>query len=280
RYPALKQQHPCEGRRRWWLRAADAFWALPADEKAAWLAAYEEHEMATDDDPHDAFAEDAPGLGILVRTDYTDDAAWRAFCEKLREGEAEFVPARPPAAEGSTAEESPDAGAARPGGDDDAMDDDDDEGEEEEKASPAIFAIVDAPPADRARYTGISNLAALRLFNEVDVRRAPTPPQGTRRVRPQNRLVDYDGFQEIYGGKTLWIYDAKSNADQCARLVSRHGGPYGTATGDSWRARVAHICELQVNLTAGAMTIDFGGMDRWDYPERVRNLEEAARPTS
>ena len=87
------------------------------------------------------------------------------------------------------------------------------------------------------------------------------------------------------------------------RLVSGTGGPYGTAScvprfrpaccylrvltsdcgvwvdsADSWRARVSHICELQVNLASGAMTIDFGGMDRWDYEERVRNLEEAVRP--
>lgn len=46
---------------------------------------------------------------------------------------------------------------------------------------------------------------------------------------------------------------------------------------DSWRARVSHICELQVNLASGAMSIDFGGMDRWDYPERVRNMQEAER---
>ena len=48
-------------------------------------------------------------------------------------------------------------------------------------------------------------------------------------------------------------------------------------SGDSWRARVSHICELQVNLAAGAMTIDFGGLDRWDYAERARNLDAAAR---
>ena len=51
-------------------------------------------------------------------------------------------------------------------------------------------------------------------------------------------------------------------------------------SGDSWRARVSHICELQVNLAAGAMTIDFGGMDRWDGAERARNLEEAVRPVT
>lgn len=47
------------------------------------------------------------------------------------------------------------------------------------------------------------------------------------------------------------------------------------SSADSWRARVSHICELQVNLVSGAMTIDFGGLDRYDYHERVRNLQEA-----
>jgi hypothetical protein len=44
--------------------------------------------------------------------------------------------------------------------------------------------------------------------------------------------------------------------------------------GDSWRAQVSHICELQVSI-AGGMKIDFGGLDRWDYSERKRNLDEA-----
>lgn len=48
--------------------------------------------------------------------------------------------------------------------------------------------------------------------------------------------------------------------------------------GDSWRARVSHICELQVNLYSGAMKIDFGGLDRWDYSERQRNIQEANLP--
>jgi hypothetical protein len=47
---------------------------------------------------------------------------------------------------------------------------------------------------------------------------------------------------------------------------------------DSWRARVSHICELQVNLSSGAMKIDFGGLDRWDYAERQRNMQEAETP--
>jgi hypothetical protein len=47
---------------------------------------------------------------------------------------------------------------------------------------------------------------------------------------------------------------------------------------DSWRARVSHICELQVNVFSGAMKIDFGGLDRWDYAERRRNMEESLLP--
>ena len=45
--------------------------------------------------------------------------------------------------------------------------------------------------------------------------------------------------------------------------------------GDSWRARVSHICELQVNISTGVITIDFGGIDKYTYEERVRNLQDA-----
>lgn len=107
----------------------------------------------------------------------------------------------------------------------DADDDDDDGGA-------PIFAVINAAtPADQARFAGLSNIAALRLFNDVDVRRAPAPPQGTRRIKPPNRLVDHDGWQEVYTGKTVWIYDARSNQDQCVRLVSQASAAmYGTAT--------------------------------------------------
>ena len=45
--------------------------------------------------------------------------------------------------------------------------------------------------------------------------------------------------------------------------------------GDSWRVKVSHICELQVNISTGTILIDFGGMDKYTYEERVRNLREA-----
>jgi len=166
-------------------------------------------------------------------------------------------------------------------------DEDDDEGAVDEaldasSSGPApIFHIIDPPASSHARteLEGISNLTALRLLNDADVRRIPDPPAGTKRLKPPNRLVDHHGWQEVYVGKMVWVYDVKSNSDECVRLVSQQGADavYGTATADSWRARVSHVCELQVNLASEVMSIGFGGVDRWDYPERVRNMTEAKR---
>ena len=58
-----------------------------------------------------------------------------------------------------------------------------------------------------------------------------------------------------------------SYTDACAFLI--------VCSADNWRSRVSHICELQVNLSLGGMSIDFGGTDGWDYAERVRNMAEA-----
>jgi len=38
---------------------------------------------------------------------------------------------------------------------------------------------------------------------------------------------------------------------------------------------VTHMAELQASLAARALHIDFGGLDRWDYDERRRNMLEA-----
>ena len=35
------------------------------------------------------------------------------------------------------------------------------------------------------------------------------------------------------------------------------------------------MAELQASLAARALRIDFGGLDRWDYVERRRNMIEA-----
>ncbi|KAG6886273.1 hypothetical protein C0993_006683 [Termitomyces sp. T159_Od127] len=138
-----------------------------------------------------------------------------------------------------------------------------------------IIKIVNPSPAEMPLFHNISNLRALRLLNDVDIRPAPNLPQGQSRIKPPNRLIDQGTWQEIYTGMTIWIYDTQSNVDRCVRLVSQEGDIYGTATGDSWRVQGSRICDLQFNMSFCGMTINFGGLDRWDYQERKRNLEEA-----
>ncbi|KAI0683228.1 hypothetical protein BC835DRAFT_1296561, partial [Cytidiella melzeri] len=286
-YATVKACYPGEGRRKWRIRVAQQFWALPSGERLAYAQTtpvlpteVENAAYTTDDDPLDSVSaspsNDVSGLGVVVRTDFTDEPAWQAFLVKLQEGEAEFASAVN--SESAHKEEDEDESM------DEDEDGDDEEAEEDEEnesqtsfpsSPPPIFHVLTTPASS---LTNISNLSALRLLNDVDIRPIPTPPPpGTKRLRPANRLVDIDGWQEVYRGKMLWIYDARSNMDQCVRVVSQTSasGVYGSATADSWRARVSHICELQVNVASGAMSIDFGGMDRWDYQERVRNMAEA-----
>ena len=138
-------------------------------------------------------------------------------------------------------EQEPGRDANRAPGLEDAMDDDDNEDADEDTdtsktitdAETTIVHVLNPPPSSplRTSLSGASNLTVLRLLNDVDVRRVLDPPAGTKRIKPPNRLVDYHGWQEVYTGKTLWVYDRTSNADQCARLVSqRSASLYGTAT--------------------------------------------------
>ncbi|KAJ7128912.1 hypothetical protein C8R43DRAFT_684582 [Mycena crocata] len=280
RYGAIKCQFPGEGRRKWNLRVMQEFWASPGAEfdlSGAPTALAD--EFLHDDDPFDeVIGLEEPQLGLLLRTDFSNESAWQAFCARLKSEEEDFIASvQPPpteaAAQGSS-RSTADVKMADDNGDADADSDDE---EEPGLQAPIVKIIAPASDQDRSVVQNISNLAALRLLNDVDIRPAPSPPAGTKRVSPPNRLVDKKGWQEIYTGLTLWIYDAQSNADQCVRLVNQQGDVYGTATGDSWRARVTHVCELQFNMTFLDMKIDFGGLDRYDYPERKRNLEEAER---
>ena len=178
-------------------------------------------DFSTDDDPLDDISVDAPGVGILLRTDYSDEAAWEAFCAKLQEAEREFAPESSDAG-AAVVESAPAEGAPE---DDNDMDVD----EESEEEVPRVFYVVN-DPARKELFTDVSNLSALRLLNDVSIRRVPPPPPGTSRAKPPNRLVDVDGWQEVYLGKMVWIYDKKSNSDQCVRLVSQQSAMYGTAT--------------------------------------------------
>ncbi|CAA7259218.1 unnamed protein product [Cyclocybe aegerita] len=264
-YEAVKNQYPGEGRRKTRLRVLYHSWpgiALPRGSgdvpKTAPPALTE-----IDPNPLDQTLEDDE-LGLIIRTDFTNEAAWKTFCAKVEVTQKDLIS---DLAGGAPADDVPmEEGASSQA-----------DGTESDSSTevPDMIKILDPQEqSDRARLTNISNLTALRLFNEVDIRPTPPPPAGSKKISPPNPLVDRAGWQEIYTGKTLWIYDSRSNADECARLVSQTGDFYGTATGDSWRARASHICELQFNLSQG-MKIDFNGQDRWDWNERARNLEEA-----
>jgi hypothetical protein len=171
-------------------------------------------EVEDDDDPWDAYSTDAPGLGLLVRTDFSNEDAWQSFYARLQDAEHEIA-----------ADDSPPK-------DDQAMNEDDGEvSSDDEDGRPPIFAILN-PQGDveRRALTAISNLGALRLLCDVDVRRAPSRPGDARPMGTSNRLIDRGGFQEIYEGKGVWIYDARSNTDQSVRVVNLQGDVYGTAT--------------------------------------------------
>ena len=186
-----------------------------------------------DDDLFDEIADDeAPGLGILVRTDFSNDEAWQSFLAKLKEGEEEFSSSSPPDQledVGMNQDVEPPAPTSPSTSDVKTEDDKEDSDGSSSQGSGPIIAILDPSPEIRPYFSEISNLAALRLLNDVDVRKLAIPPTA-KRFNPPNPIVDCDGWQEIYHGKTLWIYDATSNQDQCARLVSKRSDFYGTAT--------------------------------------------------
>jgi hypothetical protein len=180
-------------------------------------------QVTADRDPFDDET-NGPELGILLRTDYSNEDAWRSFLARLQETEKDFVeiPDESPMQTDASVNIPPPA----PGDDPDSESDDEEEGFES-----SIFTIINpSSPQDRRALSGISNLVALRLLNDIDIRLCPARPANTLRANPPNRLVDYGGWQEIYIGKSVWIYDSQSNSDQSVRVVSQQGDVYGTAT--------------------------------------------------
>ena len=194
----------------------------------------DESDFFMDEDLFDEIADDeAPGLGILVRTDFSNDEAWGTFLAKLKEGEEEFSSSSNREGDTEMDQGEPSASAPRSAStSDDKMDDDKNDSDgssDQDQDSVPIISILNPSLEIRPYFSDISNLTALRLLNDVDLRKLVIPPN-TKRFDPPNPIVDYDGWQEIYHGKTLWIYDATSNRDQCARLVSKRSDFYGTAT--------------------------------------------------
>jgi hypothetical protein len=187
-----------------------------------------------DDDPCDVIT-DGPELGVLVRTDYSDEDAWMVFFTKLQECEKDL--AEEAAADPDDMQEDvipSDNKNTAPPAEDDEMDEDsesDDADDGPGGGEPTnILKVVNSTSTEgKIALTHISNLTALRLLNEVDIRPV-SPPKGTSPVSPPNRLIDRGGWQEVYEGKSLWIYDEKSNSDQSVRVVSQRGDVYGTAT--------------------------------------------------
>ncbi|KAJ7594758.1 hypothetical protein C8J56DRAFT_1002545 [Mycena floridula] len=253
-YPAIKAQFPSEGRRKWLLRALREYWANPAvSAVSSEPVLLSEGLPDGEDDPCDRFLETSEG--VLVRTDYTNQAAWEAFSARLKRAEEEF-------ADNNKESEPSTSGEAEM------------ESDSSSEGAGQLLAIINPDdPVERAMFTDISNLTALRLLNDVAVRSAPPRQPDTKKISEPNPLIDFRGEQEVYSGVNIWIYDGSDH--QSVRCVNQQGDVYGTATGDSWRAQVSHIYELQYNMTYLGMKIDFGGQDRYDWGERKRNLEEA-----
>jgi hypothetical protein len=180
-----------------------------------------------DDDPFDHLFADYDG-GILLRTDFTDENAWGIFLERFTKAKSEIEEATKD--DSNMDEDTPDQSTRGPA-DSATKEDEDDSSDDETTGIESLIAVINPTlPDERAVFNGISNLSALRLLNDVDIRPAPQPAAGTRRITPPNRLVDQNGWQEIYTGLTIWIYDAKSNVDGSVKLVSQAGDVYGTAT--------------------------------------------------
>ncbi|KDQ15817.1 hypothetical protein BOTBODRAFT_186875 [Botryobasidium botryosum FD-172 SS1] len=305
-YSRLKDTHPGVGRRALRVQAAEEFWLLTPERRLSLEKETPQlelndpsHPWISDPDPLDFDHVDTEGgivkhVGILIRTDYTNDEAWKAFSTTLEQAEKDGLAA--------LTEEMKDVEVGEEKGEES---DEEEEGEEEEVAEAEAqgdakpqgessggtadysmedtntvdakdnaFLALDLAPDFRDGFRNASNLTLLRLFNDVDIVPSPKLPQGAQRIRPPNRLVDRDGYQEVYDGRLIWVYDAQSNLDGSVRVVTGRGSIYGTASGDSWRAKGTHIWELQVSLDAGVMKIDFGGADCWTWEERKRNFAE------
>ena len=172
-------------------------------------------------------------LGLIIRTDFTNDEAWNAFSQKVQVAQKELLSeltdngSDPTVNVASVSEDLTMKDRVGPSANADV----DEEESDSSPETPDIIKILDpSDEADRCKLTNISNVTALRLFNDVDIRPAPVPPVGTKRISPPTPLIDLGGWQEIYTGKNLWIYDTRSNVDECVRVVSQAGDFYGTAS--------------------------------------------------
>jgi hypothetical protein len=188
-----------------------------------------------DPDEYDIKDDTAAPPGIIVRTDYStgSDDAWAAFRSALHDAEREFfadqAPNPPPPGNSNDVAMPATESNSDSSSDDTSTDD---------ESSLALFA----PLSDAAHFNNISNLHALRLLFDVSLR-------ATQQSAAQHRLSGLRGLQETYDarGRTLWIFDARSRSDGCARLVSEAGD---VAT---WVSRHISPYPFPLALTARAM---------------------------
>lgn len=238
------------GRRKAKLRLLTGFWDLTAEDKErlAQLAEDPSSQSILSDALEDInslegveeeqisqYVEEGSVAGILVRTDYSDNAAWTSFVETLMDAEKDLAaPIDEKAGEGSgsSAQNEEEDSESEDEGEDELMTSGSDPSSGPAPAS--LFAFLSPPETSplRSRITGISNLTALRLVNDADAVRGPVPPTGTQRSRSDagHRLSDLHGFVEAYRGPLVWIYDTRSNSDRAARVVSQCAEGFGAAT--------------------------------------------------
>jgi hypothetical protein len=164
-----------------------------------------------DTDEYDIKDDASAPPGIIVRTDYStgSDDAWAAFRSALHDAERDFfadqAPNPPPPGNSNDVAMPATESNSDSSSDDTSTDD---------ESSLALFA----PLSDAAHFINISNLHALRLLFDVSLR-------ATQQYAAQHRLSGLRGLQETYDarGRALWIFDARSRSDGCARLVSEAG---------------------------------------------------------
>ncbi|KAF8322661.1 hypothetical protein DL93DRAFT_2162783 [Clavulina sp. PMI_390] len=283
------------------LQTANEYWKLVTESQTPSIEPTSSLAWKTLRDPLD-FPTNSTGpvaeKGLIIRTDFSDENKWEEFIGVVLRSEREGMKDLLLADEAETSNTG--------GGDEDEDDESEEDGEPEgedagdedaemvdassddpnTRHQSDAFVFVDLSPSsvvperiDPSVLQNSSNITLLRLFNDLDIVPSPRLPEGRKRINgslgpnPANRLVDSHGLHEIYRGRLLWVYDAKSNVDGCARLITQRPNHYGLATGDSWRAKASFVWELQLNISAGTMTVDFGGADRFDSGERQRNFD-------
>lgn len=179
-----------------------------------------------DPDPFDHLTEDSDQLGLIIRTDFSNEEAWSVFWNEIQRSQKDLISDLANVNPNQEPTSNPEGNYAQK-----TTDDTDDGESDSSNESPEFLKILNpVEQSDIMRFINMSNITALRLFNDVDIRPAPPRPVGTKPISPPNPLIDLTGWQEIYSGKNLWIYDALSNVDGSARVISQTSDFYGTAT--------------------------------------------------